>query len=311
MLQGKFLTKQGETAIAVANLLTELELGARLPNISDLCVQLGVGAGTVQAALKMLEDSGEIALQPRGHQGTVITGMNRVGLWKLAKNTWISGTMPLPYTKRFEGLATALHRQFDAATVPFNISFVRGGRVRIKRLVEGRVNFAICSKMTAELARMEFPELEILFDFGTHSYIGKSGLVFSDKKDSRIRDGMKIAVDRYSYDHSHIIEMICKDYSVELVDVKYSDIFSRMEAGEVDATVWNWDELIEKYRDRKVYTVEQTPKMQEFIRDSERAVLVVMGKNAGDIMLLGDIVDCDEVKAVQEEVIGGRRIPSY
>ncbi len=311
MLQGKFLTKQGETALAVANFLIGLKLGARLPNISDLCAKLGVGAGTVQAALKMLEDSGEITLQSRGHQGTVITGINRVGLWKLTENAWISCSMPLPYTRRFEGLATALYRQFDRAAIPFNISFVRGGRVRIKRLVEGRVNFTICSKMTAELAKLEFPELEILFDFGAYSYIGKSGLVFSDERNTRIRDGMRIAVDKYSYDHQHIVEMICREYDVELIDVKYSDIFSRMEAGEVDATVWNWDELIEKYHDRKAYTVEQTPEMQELIRDSENAVLVVMGKNARDIMLLGDIIDCGEVKAVQKEVIDGRRIPSY
>lgn len=311
MTQSKFLTKQGEAAIAVANLLIELEQGARLPNISDLCVSLGVGAGTVQAALKMLEDSGEITLQPRGHQGTVITGMNRVGLWKLAKNTWISGSMPLPYTNRFEGLATALYKQFDNATVPFNLSYVRGGRVRLKRLADGNVNFSICSKMTANLAKQDYPGLEVLYDFGVHTYIGKSGLVFADENDSRIRDGMKIAVDKYSYDHPHIVEVICKNYDVEFVPVKYSEIFNKVESGEVNATVWNWDELIEKYRNRKVYTIEQTPELQELIHESENAVLVVAGSNIKDKMLLKDIIDFDDVKKIQKEVIEGKRIPSY
>ncbi len=39
MLQGKFLTKQGETALAVANFLIGLKLGARLPNINAIFAQ--------------------------------------------------------------------------------------------------------------------------------------------------------------------------------------------------------------------------------------------------------------------------------
>ncbi len=310
MVQTKFLTKQGESAIAVANLLVEFEKGARLPNISDLCTKLGVGAGTVQMALKMLEDSGEITLQSHGHQGTIITDINRVGLWKLAGNDWISCTMPLPYTKRFEGLATALYKQFERAAVPFNISFVRGGAIRIKRLVDAKNNFVICSRMAAELAKKEFPKLEILFDFGENSYIGKSGLVFSDENETRIRDGMKIAVDKHSYDHPNIIHTVCKDNDVELVEIKYSEIFAKLESGEVNATIWNWDELIEKYN-RKVHTIEQTPQMREIIHESEKAVLVVMGKNAKYRMLLRDIIDCESVKRIQKEVIDGKTMPSY
>lgn len=40
-------------------------------------------------------------------------------LWGYAGNEWIIGSMPLPYTLHYEGLAIALYSQLAASELPF------------------------------------------------------------------------------------------------------------------------------------------------------------------------------------------------
>jgi len=305
----QFLNKQGEVALLIASCFSELEIGSRVPNISELCAQFNVGAGTVQAALKMLEAENAIELQSRGHQGTTLEKIDRINLWKLANNSWICGAMPLPYTARLEGLATAFYKQFEKAAVPFNLQYIRGGKARIQKFVSGAFNFAICSKTTANLAKNDFSDIEVLMDFGPCSYMDHTGVVFSDELETEIRDGMKIGVDVFSYDHVYLNKRVCRDKEVTFIPLKYSELFAKLESKEIDASLWNWDELQAKFSGKNIHRINE--RENAYVMDAGVAVLVVRNDDKKLKLLLQDILNPEGIREIQNRVIDRKITPSY
>lgn len=306
----QFLNKQGEVALQIVSCLSELEIGSRIPNISDLSSSLNVGAGTVQTALKMLETENLIKLQSRGHQGTTLEYIDRVLLWKMTEQPWISGSMPLPYTTRLEGFATALYKQFEDVSIPFNIQYMRGGKARLQKLSMGACNFAICSKMCFTLATKEFKNLDVLFEFGAETYMDQAAVVFSDDKETEIRDGMKIGIDFHSYDHVFLNEYFTMGKKVYFVPVKYSELAEKLNRREIDASIWNMDELREKFIAKNIHTLKVTTEVEE-IRNAGTAVLVVRSDDKRLKLMLPDILDINSVLKIQDDVINKKILPAY
>ena len=304
-----FLNKQGEVAVRIAAMLSELEVGERIPNISDLSGKLSVGAGTVQTALKMLETEGAIKLQTRGHQGTTLEYIDRILLYRLTEQPWIAGSMPLPYTTRLEGLATAFYKQFESVAIPFNIQYMRGGKARLEKLASGAFNFAICSKRSAIMAQQDYPNLEILIEFDTHSYIDEPAVVFAHEEDREIHDGMKIGIDEYSYDHVYLNERVCQGKDVTFVPLKYSELSEKLNKGEIDASLWNLDELKEKFILKNVHKLGKT--IVKEMEDACTAVLVVRNDDKKLQLLMKDILDIDEIHQIQGKVLEKEILPAY
>lgn len=305
----QFLNKQGEVALQIVSCLSELEIGSRIPNISDLSSSLNVGAGTVQTALKMLETENLIKLQSRGHQGTTLEYIDRVLLWKLTEQPWISGSMPLPYTSRMEGFATALYKQFENVAIPFNIQYMRGGKARLQKLSMGAFNFAICSKTGFSLAQEDFPNLEILFEFGPESYIDQPAVVFSDENETEIRDGMKIGIDVHSYDHVFLNKYVCRGKEVQFVPLKYSELAVKLNSGEIDASLWNMDELREKFSAKNIHAINSDA--TEEIKGAGTAVLVVRKNDKRLKLLLPDILNIESILKIQDDVLNKKILPAY
>lgn len=304
-----FLNKQGEVALRIASMLSELEVGARIPNISNLSGQLSVGAGTVQTALKMLETEGAIKLQTRGHQGTTLEYIDRILLYRLTEQPWIAGSMPLPYTTRLEGFATALYKQFESVEIPLNIQYMRGGKARLQKLSSGAFNFAVCSKRTAVLAQQDYPNLEILVEFCPRSYMDQPAVVFSNEDMTEIQDGMKIGIDEYSYDHVYLNELVCRGKNVTFVPLKYSELSEKLSKGEIDASLWNLDEVKEKFILKNIHKVDC--EIVEETEDAGTAVLVVRRDDQRLKLLLSDILDIKNIHEIQAEVLQKKMLPAY
>ncbi|CAM5589502.1 GntR family transcriptional regulator OS=Streptomyces rimosus subsp. rimosus (strain ATCC /DSM 40260 / JCM 4667 / NRRL 2234) OX=1265868 GN=SRIM_029555 PE=4 SV=1 [Streptomyces rimosus subsp. rimosus] len=143
----RFLTRNGHAARRLAALLinqpTEGE-GARLPRVRDLAAELGVGNGTVQAALQLLEESGAMDTVARGHLGTFLVRADRAILWRLAGLGTVLAAMPLPHSRRREGLATGLRGAFEKTGAPFAITFMRGAATRVELCWTGRSTWRCC-----------------------------------------------------------------------------------------------------------------------------------------------------------------------
>ncbi|MFZ5974106.1 MAG: GntR family transcriptional regulator YhfZ [Bacillota bacterium] len=307
----KLLTKQGEIVAKLARQLLTVSPGYRLPSVSDYCNMFSAGAGTVHAALRTLTNSGAIELEIHGHQGTVITGLNRMILWKFSLNTLFYGSMPLPYTSRLQGMATAIYEQFEEAGIPFSLAYVRGGRMRIQRLLDKHTDFAVCSRLTARLARKEYPELFTVMDFGHESYLTHSMLVFSKPGITAIEDGMRVGVDESSYDHPELVKVASRGKNVTFVPQSYNQIISKIRKGEIDATVWSLDEIEEKYPGLNMVPAENSEEMKSITYESACAVILIREDTKFCASILREVLDLEKLSRIQKEVMDGHKTPSY
>lgn len=293
--------------MCLANMMLSIQQGERIPTVQEFSVKIGLARGTIQNALKFLIDQNAIELESRGHLGTFLKKKNMRALFGFAGIDSIVGVMPLPYSKRYEGLATGLitglENQYD---IPMSLAYMRGAQNRIAMLMDGRYDFAIVSQYAAQgIIKNDKAKIRIVKSFGRQSYLANHILLLHDKNANGIRDGMRIGVDKDSVDQMKLTEKVCKDYTVEFVPMNYNNVIDFVVKGEVDAAIWNEDELQDKALDINYIEVNS-----DHQADTE-AVLVVKRENETMFRLLDEIISVETVLDTQRLVMEDKISPSY
>ncbi len=306
----KLMSKNGVVAVLLAREFISRLPADRIQTVGAYAKRFKTGRGTVQAALKLLQEEGAVTLESRGHLGTFITDLDYQMLWKLAGLGSMRGVMPLPYCKRYEGLATGLYKAFEAAALPFNLAFMRGAHKRAEALAAGDYDFAVTSELAAGYERRQFGNLEILRLFGVGSYVGGHKIIFRDSLRHKLEAGMRVGIDRYSPDQFLLTKYECEGIEVEYVETSYNQILNKLNSGQIDAAVWNKDEILEK---RLNYTMGglSNPQSVEVSAQAARAVLLVSRERAEIKTVLLRSLKCGTVEETQAEVLSGRLIPKY
>ncbi|MGI6127953.1 MAG: GntR family transcriptional regulator YhfZ [Planifilum sp.] len=305
----KLYTKNGLAAREIARHLLSVKPGERIPRISDFASKLSLGRGTVQGALRLLEEMGAIHLESRGHLGTFLNRKDDHALWKIAGMSQVVGVMPLPYSRKYEGLATGLVEAFQEINVPFNLAFMRGSTHRIDALQSGRYDFAVVSGLAVESLQEKYPGLQIAKRLGPYSYVSGHEIFFADPSETVIRDGMRVGIDSTSADQYLLTSYECRGLAVELVEVNYMQLLDMLKEGKIDAAVWNKDEL--RYADRFGRGPFQSKRARELSEKVSEAVLVVDQEKGAIVgQRLADL-SVDRIRSVQEEVEKGRRFACY
>lgn len=106
-----------------------LDVGDRVRSIDEYHNRLGVSSGTVKNALDYLESTGAASFSRHGHEGTIVEHMDYRALQRSCTRGQLLGIMPLPYSVRYEGFATALCEQLS--DLDFNMAYARGAESRI------------------------------------------------------------------------------------------------------------------------------------------------------------------------------------
>lgn len=293
--------------MCLANMMLSIQQGERIPTVQEFSVKIGLARGTIQNALKFLIDQNAIELESRGHLGTFLKKKNMRALFGFAGIDSIVGIMPLPYSKRYEGLATGLitglENQYD---IPMSLAYMRGAQNRIAMLMDGRYDFAIVSQYAAQgIIKNDKAKIRIVKSFGRQSYLANHILLLHDKNANGIRDGMRIGVDKDSVDQMKLTEKVCKDYTVEFVPMNYNNVIDFVVKGKVDAAIWNEDELQDKALDINYIEVNS-----DHQADTE-AVLVVKRENETMFRLLDEIISVETVLDTQRLVMEDKISPSY
>lgn len=311
MVEPQFLTKNGLAATEVARDLLRRKVGDRIPRISDYAQRLGTGNGTIQAALKRLESSGAVKFETRGHLGSYIREINYQRLWELSGWTFVVGTMPLPYSRRYEGFATGLYEAFSEAGIPFSLSYMRGAAERLKVLANGNCDFVVLSRLAAEHALGKGESIRIVANFRPESYVGAHGVLLADPDGpGEILDGMRVGIDPESIDQSLLTEAECRGKSVQLVKVPYMQLVAKLQSRAIDATIWNTDEIRDRGVALRVEPLRQS-EARELERKNTEAVLVVPSDRIGATPVLTELIRFETVVRVQGEVLAGTRSPAY
>ncbi|MEE6273305.1 GntR family transcriptional regulator YhfZ [Georgenia wangjunii] len=297
------MSRVGYVTAQLAEMLSGYELGDRIPNVEGLTAQLHCGKGTVQAAFAALEQAGALALRSRGHLGTFIDAIDHPLLWELAGHRTVTIAMPLPYSRRYEGLATGLHATFRDHSIPMSLMFMRGSVERVGALREDRTDLVVLSALAASYE----PDVEVVHDFGPETYVHSHCVIVSEGRDPQ-DPTLRVAVDRSSADLLALVEQVFGELPPErLVEVSYNQLDHAFHSGAIDATVWNADEV----RAHITAPIDVHPLPQAAGIDNTRAVVVRMRKEQPVAVGVREALTDPAVTAIAAGVVDGRTTPTY
>jgi hypothetical protein len=306
--EAALLSKHGQV---VANLATELL--SRVPGDQTLRVQeyatlFDASAGTVQSALNYLQAASVARLEGRGRRGTVIRELQYPLLWSLALNRPLIGIMPLPYTKRFEGLATGIRSQFSQHPIDLDLRFMRGATSRLQALSSRECDWVVLSQFAAETANAHGFEVEIVMAFTPQTYMARHILLLSALF-TKLQDGVKVGIDLRSPDHTAVVRSISRGKQVKFIEIDYSQGLELIRTGMIDATVWSHEDIPAEFDDLAFISLDE--QAEPILTQTSEAAIVVSRGNLQALHVLKAILNQAELCQIQQEVVQKLRLPSY
>lgn len=303
--KGKLIQKVGIITQKVAAELIALDEGDRVPTVVELSERYGVSRGTVQTAFSLLREEGAIVLQPRGHMGTFLTFLDRIKLIEFAGVQTLVGVMPLPYSKKYEGLATGIYETLQNSGLSAVLAFMHGSDHRLEGLAERRYDFAVMSQLTAQYYIDRGEPVRIVENFGHYSYVGRHVLLVREDYD---KTGIhRVGVDNTSVDQKTLTRAYFGGSDVEYVPLIYNQIIHYLNTLKIDAAVWNLDDidlvgnhLKYKLLDDRMFSVVDT-----------EAVVICRRDNELVYHLLRRLLERESVLRYQKEVLEGKITPHY
>lgn len=299
--------KRGLAVSGLAQDLLSREPGDRIPSISDYMESLKVSRGTVQNGLNYLKEQGAVSLTSRGQLGTYIDALDKRALQSSTSAPELLGSMPLPYSRTYQGLATAL---YDAMS-PFaaNLVYVRGVEGRLRLIENGVCHFTVCSLYAAKQAIEDGAHIQIAADLGPKTYLSRHVLVLRDPTAKGIEPGMRVAYDPSSLDQSHLTQDVVRGVeNVQLVEMRSHQTVAAIRKNVIDAGVWNLDEIIDSgYTDLNWVELDEGAAGDIF---SSAAIVVKTGQDF-IVRLLHRYVDPAKVRRIQCDVLEGKLPADY
>ena len=300
------VTKNAHTVRELAKYFITVEENSRIVTVSEFESMIDTARGTIQNSLKVLSEANAITLVSRGHLGTFLIHKNLSLLLNFAGITFLVGVMPLPYSKLYEGLSTGLVQTMEnQLNIPVNMAHMRGARQRIEMLLNERYDFAVVSKYAALKYQEQNHNVDIIVEFDKHSYLQNHVVMFADKNNSKIEDGMRVGIDYDSIDQSSLTLEATLGKTVELVPISYNQFTDKLQANEIDVAIWNGDELPNHPEKGN------TQPLNLENDDNTIAVIIIKSTRVDLKNLISQIIDVDTVMDTQRKVIDGKLMPTY
>lgn len=300
------ISKNASTVQALAKYFITIEPDSRILTVSEFETLIDAARGTIQNSLKLLSHAEAITLKSRGHLGTFLIEKDLTKLLNFAEISFLVGAMPLPYSKLYEGLSTGLIQTMEnKLNIPVNLAHMRGAHQRIQMVLNGRYDFAVVSKYAALQYLDAYEDIDIVIEFSENSYLHNHVLMFSDPKHTEIEKGMRVAIDYDSIDQSALTLEATKGIDVELVPISYNQFVEKLNNKEIDAAIWNGDEITNKFK------IDSIKNLNLNNSDNTIAVIIIDKERLELKNLITQLIDVDEVMNIQKSVLDGTMIPSY
>lgn len=305
------LSRRGFVARLILRELMLLDVGDRIPGVDSLARQHGVGFGTVQQAIELIEEAGAASFTRRGAQGTFLDQLDWKTAWAVAGLPNIMGSLPLPYTKRYEGLATALFELLARHDTPSMLSYMRGAARRLEAVVDGHADFAVTSVFAAEHFRRSTSDaVSIVVSLPVRTFVSEHSLIFAEPRRKALRAGDRVGVDQDSLDQMLITEMEIAQVAgeVTMVNMPYGHILDALQQHEIDVAVWNSEEVgalqfaIQPLRSRAARQLQGA---------HTRAAIVARTDDLLTCRALTRSLAVSEIVSIQGEVLAGQRQARY
>lgn len=128
-VQKLLFSKNGLSTRELAKMFIPIQEGERVPTVTAIHEKTEVARGTIQNAIKLLQSSGAITLEAKGHLGSFLVKKDMQILLQIAGVNAIVGVMPLPYSKRYEGFATGI-REMRKHVSWYSAGYPRSAKLR-------------------------------------------------------------------------------------------------------------------------------------------------------------------------------------
>lgn len=303
-----FYQKTGVAIENIANELYQLQVGDRIANVSEFQERLTISRGTVQNALNFLKEEGAIETESKGHMGTFIKKIDYKVLQNYITSSQLSATMPLPYSRLYEGFATGLYLAFRDKDIKLNVAYIRGSEERIRAVEQGMFDFAVVSRFAAEHEIKQNRAIKMILSFGEFSYLSRHILVFRPDIEPVMKDGLRIGIDRDSLDHVLLTEETTAGFNVEKIELPSNQLIYALRESQADAGVWNYDEIEDKrYEDVQISEIP----LQDHHRAMTEAVIICQKDSTLIPSTLKRTIDVQQIREIQRQVKEGKMTPRY
>ena len=299
----KKLNKKNRSVLFVARELLFSKVGERIAPVTEYSEKYGISVGLIQRAFVLLQNEGAIKLDKRGVLGSFVKEINNEILLEKSDLGFLVGVMPLPYSKRYEGLATGIKNNFQNYNLNYYFAYMSGSGVRLSLLRKGIYDFAVVSRLAYEIERERNGDIESVFEFGANSYVSKHVLL----KAPGVKKIVKIGVDRNSEDQEFLTKEFLGDSNYEFVEIDYNETLKLLENKIVDGIIWNYDEIEEKSIKMEY---EELPESR-ILKKANEAVLVISRRNDNLRKLSRKIIDVDYIREIQQKVLTNQILPTY
>lgn len=299
------MSKTATARESVARALLGTEAGEQIPTTTELAHHALVGNGTIQAALRSLEDEGIVKTTAHGKQGRRIASENLVGLWKATGRGPLTGILPLPQSREFAGLATALMSAADERGLPTQLLFRQGAAGRIDLLESERVDFIVTSAAASQNYRGRRGSIVL----GPHTYYRRDAVVVVTRRGEKPGPESRVAIDRKSGDHADLT--LHEFPNSGLVDTPYLYIPDSIIAGDVDVAIWHLtgtSPLLMAVGLSIHPLVRSTP---EDNPDLNRASILWRAEDVAAARMIRETFVPRAIEEIQDEVIAGVRVPQF
>lgn len=302
-LQLMLMNKSGIATQQIAKMLMEFTPGDQIPSVTVMSEAFGTARGNIQIALQNIKDANAINLHARGHLGTFIDSIDYLRLAEICGRTAVVGVMPLPYSKKYEGLATAIYSTCNTNKFSLHMAFMRGSENRYQNLLEGRYDFCIMSKLAFDYYQKQEQQLNAIADLGPGTYVSAHAL-FSKNAQGDSWDKKRIGIDLSSADQKSLTEDYFSKENVEYIPLSYNQIIESLESEVIDACIWNQDDVNADGFIMK--PLERTKALND-----THAVVVGRKEDVITKRLLKEVLDLPSILEIQKSVERGEILPKY
>ena len=296
----KILNKHGAVTTDLSRCIMAMEEGEKLPTIIELTERFGVSRGIVQNAISLLETEGCIKLSRSGKLGTVVEYIDYEKLYGFTGWDPIVGAMPVPFNGIFRSLASALFRESRKLPVDSSIVYVSGALNRQTMLEKDFFDYIVTSVAAARHICRENEDIEVLFELPGCLYEVPYGIIFFDKNQTEIQDGMRVGVDPEVIDQRELTRALCEGKNVEFVSMPLENTVETLHDHSIDCTVIRREKWLE---DNMEFNTVPIPKTDYPAEDTTLPAILVNKKNYGIKKFLKKYISPERIAEYQTKSI--------
>ncbi len=222
-------------------------VGSRLLKTTEYQRTLEVGAGTVQKAIMLLENSGAVSIESRGHQGRFVTCCDFRKLWSLSEFGRIRVRLPPPGPNEIWAITDTLRDCFHKLDIPIEFFFERGGSRRIASLLDGDCDITLVSQGSIQVCNVSGDARLHLTPLGPESFYAEGSIKVLTRNDengsieSNAPDTIRVGIDEESSDHLALtLKEFPREQGYRLVNCDFRCMPRLIIERTVDVGIWHF-----------------------------------------------------------------------